>query len=50
MSEINIMHQYGQLKSKHTGEIADKASGSKSRQYFEVKTYASEARLKKFEI
>ena len=30
-SEINIMHQYSQLKSKYTGKIADKACGSKSR-------------------
>ena len=31
LSEINIMHQYSQLKGKYTGKIVDKACGSKSR-------------------
>ena len=37
------MHQYSQLKSKYTGKIADKACGSKSRKYFEVKTHAEQS-------
>ena len=48
MSEINIMHQYSQQKSKYTGRITDKACGSKSRQYFKVKTYAEQSEAKKF--
>ena len=31
LSEINIMHQYSQLKSKYTGKIVDKACESESR-------------------
>ena len=31
LSEINIMHQYSEIKSKHTSKIVEKACGSKSR-------------------
>ena len=42
------MHKYSQLKSKYTGKIVDEACGSKSRSYFEVKTYAKRNEAKKF--
>ena len=43
-----MMHQSSQLKSKYTDKLADKAHGSKSRQYFEMKTYAEQSEAKKF--
>ena len=41
------MHQYSEIKSKHKSKIAEKAYGSKSRSYFEVKTYAKQSEAKK---
>ena len=44
------MYQYSQLKSKYAGKIADKACGSKSKKYCEVKTYAERSEAKKFKF